>query len=128
LLISSGCIKIQDPEAAARNQLVYLGEHNVEITVALYHGPYQGAKALAQSVPAVDALILAHEQRLIEPRLIGDTILTSPGEDGNRLGSLTLMVDAAGNLDYSNRFRLFSWQDDPDDPAVTGGSMSTNTR
>lgn len=111
-------LKIQDPRTAARNQLLYLTEQGVEITAALYHGPYQEAADLAQNVAGIDVLILAHEQRLIEPRRIGDTILTSPGEDGNRLGILTLKVDAAGNLDYSNRFRLFSWEDDPDDPAV----------
>jgi len=111
-------LKIQDPQAAARNQLLYLTEQGVDITLLLYHGPYQGAKDLAQSVAGVDVLILAHEQRLIESHLVGDTILTSPGEDGNRLGILTLRLNAVGNLDHDNRFRLFSWQDDPDDPAV----------
>ena len=111
-------LKIQDPQTVAGNQLLYLSEEGVELTVLLYHGPYQGAKALVENVPGVDVLILAHEQRLIEPRRVGDTILASPGEDGNRLGILTLRMDAAGNLEYSNRFRFFSWKDDPDDPAV----------
>ena len=111
-------LKIQDPRTAARNQLTYLDEQRVEITVALYHGPYQGAKQLAEAVAGVDVLILAHEQQLIEPRRVGDTILTSPGEDGNRLGILTLEVQAGGGVEYSNSFHLFSWQNDPDDPAV----------
>ena len=111
-------IKIRDPKTAARNQLAYLAEVGAQLTVLLYHGPYQSAKQLAESVPGVDVLILAHEQRLIEPRRIGDTILTSPGEDGNRLGILTVKILPEGRVEYDNRFRVFSWHDDPDDPAV----------
>jgi 2',3'-cyclic-nucleotide 2'-phosphodiesterase (5'-nucleotidase family) len=90
----------------------------VQVTVLLYHGPYQGAKELAEAVTGVDVLILAHEQRLIEPRKIGDTILASPGKNGNRLGILTVKVQPGGSVVYSNRFHLFSWKNDPDDPAV----------
>ena len=111
-------LKIQDPKTAARNQLAYLDEQGVEITVLLYHGPYQSAKQLAEAVAGADVLILAHEQRLIEPRRVGDTIIASPGEDGNRLGILTLEVLAGGRIEYGNTFHLFSWQNDPDDPAV----------
>jgi 2',3'-cyclic-nucleotide 2'-phosphodiesterase (5'-nucleotidase family) len=111
-------IKVQDPETTACNQLAYLSEEGVELTVLLYHGPYQSARELAETVPGVDVLILAHEQRLIEPRRIGDTILTSPGEDGNRLGILTVKILPGGRIEYNSSFRLFSWHDDPDDPAV----------
>jgi 2',3'-cyclic-nucleotide 2'-phosphodiesterase (5'-nucleotidase family) len=111
-------LKVQDPRQAAGSQLAYLKEQGVDLTVALYHGPYQGAKELAETVAGVDVLILAHEQRLIEPRRIGDTILASPGEDGNRLGILTLQIHPGERVEYSNRFQLFSWHDDPDDPAV----------
>jgi 2',3'-cyclic-nucleotide 2'-phosphodiesterase (5'-nucleotidase family) len=111
-------LKIQDPRTAARIQLTYLAEQEVEITVLLYHGPYQGAKQLAEAVAGVDVLIVAHEQRLIEPRRVNGAILASPGEEGNRLGILTLKVKADGNVEYSNLFRLFSWQEDPDDPSV----------
>ena len=111
-------IKIQDPKMAARNQLAYLSEAGVQITVLLYHGPYQNAVQLAENVAGVDVLILAHEQRLIEPRRIGDTILTSPGENGNRLGIMTVQILPDGGVQFNNRFRVFSWHDDPDDPAV----------
>ena len=111
-------LKIQDPRTAARNQLACMAEQEVQITVVLYHGPYQGAEQLAEAVQGIDVMIVAHEQRLIEPRRIGGAILASPGEEGNRVGILTLEVDAGGNLEYSNRFRLFSWQEDPDDPLV----------
>jgi 2',3'-cyclic-nucleotide 2'-phosphodiesterase (5'-nucleotidase family) len=111
-------LKIQDPQIAARNQLAYLDEQGVDITVLLYHGPYQGAKELAEAEAGVDVLISAHEQRLIEPRKIGDTILASPGEDGSRLGILTVKVEPGGSVEYSHRFKLFSWHNDPDDPAV----------
>jgi 2',3'-cyclic-nucleotide 2'-phosphodiesterase (5'-nucleotidase family) len=111
-------IKIQDPKTAARNQLAYLSEEGAQLNVVLYHGPYQSAQELAETVPGIDVLILAHEQRLIEPRRIGDAILTSPGEDGNRLGILTVTIHPGGKVEYNNRFRFFSWHDDPDDPAV----------
>jgi len=111
-------IKCQDPEAAARNQLLYLDEQQVQATVLLYHGTYEGAKSLARAVNGVDVLILGHEQRLIEPHRIGRTLLASPGEEGNRLGVLTLKIDSRGNIDYDHHFRLFSWKEDPDDPVV----------
>ncbi len=111
-------LKIQNPDATARNQLACLAEQGALLNVALFHGPYQAAKELAETVAGIDVLVLAHEQQLIEPSRVGGTILTSPGEDGNRLGILTLEIRAEGRVEYHNRFRLFSWQDDPDDPAV----------
>jgi 2',3'-cyclic-nucleotide 2'-phosphodiesterase (5'-nucleotidase family) len=111
-------LKIQDSRITARNQMAYLTEQNVNITVVLYHGPYQSAQQLVEGVSGVDVLILAHEQRLIEPHQIGQTILASPGEDGNRVGILTIEVHADGKVSYSHRFRMFSWHEDPDDPEV----------
>ena len=111
-------LKIRDPQAVAVNQLHYLEEQGVEATVLLYHGPYDLAKKLAETVKGVDVLILGHEQRLIEPGRIGETIIASPGEEGNRIGILTLKTDSGGKLVYSNRFHWFSWKDDPDDPTV----------
>jgi 2',3'-cyclic-nucleotide 2'-phosphodiesterase (5'-nucleotidase family) len=104
----------------ARNQILYLNDEAAELTVVLYHGPSRSAEQLALGVASIDVLILAHEQLLIEPRRVADTIIVSPGEEGNRVGILTLKVDEAGAFEYSHRFQLFSWQDDPDDPAVRG--------
>jgi 2',3'-cyclic-nucleotide 2'-phosphodiesterase (5'-nucleotidase family) len=111
-------LKIQDPAAAACNQLYYLEKQGVEATVLLYHGPYESATALAEKVKGVDVLILGHEQRLIEARRIGNTIVASPGEDGNRLGILDLSLGSTGRIEFSNRFRWFSWREDPDDPQI----------
>jgi len=111
-------LKIQEPAAAARNQIYYLGELGVEATVLLYHGPYESATALAEKVKGVDVLILGHEQRLIEAHRIGNTIVASPGEGGNRLGILNLSLGSSGKIEFNNSFRWFSWRDDPDDPQI----------
>jgi 2',3'-cyclic-nucleotide 2'-phosphodiesterase (5'-nucleotidase family) len=113
-------LKIQDPLTVARNQILYLNDEAAELTIVLYHGPSSNAEQLALGVAGIDVLILAHEQLLIAPRRVADTIIVSPGEEGNRVGVLALRFDESGAFDYSHRFRLFSWQDDPDDPAVRG--------
>ena len=111
-------LKIADPKLTTRNMLQYLREEQVGLNVLLYHGSYENARTLAETLQGIDVLILGHEQRLIDAHRIGNTILASPGEEGNRLGILTLSFDSSRNLKFKSSFRLFSWEKDPDDPAV----------
>jgi 2',3'-cyclic-nucleotide 2'-phosphodiesterase/3'-nucleotidase len=111
-------LKIAPPEAAAVGAMEDLRDQGAELVVLLYHGPYDAARALALGVDGLDVLILGHEQRLIDAETAGGTIIVSPGDEGNRLGVLSIAVDRRGTLRVENRFELFRWESSPDDPTV----------
>jgi 2',3'-cyclic-nucleotide 2'-phosphodiesterase (5'-nucleotidase family) len=54
----------------------------------------------------------------MEPRKVNGTLVVSPGEEGNRLGLLTLRRDAFGRVHSANEFRLFRFDRDPRDARV----------
>jgi 2',3'-cyclic-nucleotide 2'-phosphodiesterase (5'-nucleotidase family) len=88
------------------------------LVVLLYHGSVEAAASLVTEIPGVDVVIVGHEQRLVHPVKAGSTILTSPGEEGNRVGMLALKIRAGKVVGFSNEFRLFEYVRDPDDPSV----------
>jgi 2',3'-cyclic-nucleotide 2'-phosphodiesterase (5'-nucleotidase family) len=90
----------------------------VRLTVLLYHGTVEGAAALVTQVPGIDVVIVGHEQRLVHPVKVGGAILASPGEEGNRVGTLKLKLRGGRIVGYSNEFRLFEYLRDPDDSSV----------
>lgn len=112
-------IKLASPQAAAENMLRKL--ENVDLTVLLFHGSCEKAAELAEKVEGIEVIIVGHEQRLIEAHKVNDSILASPGEEGNRLGILTLSLTPNGPrgvVKYNNHFRLFRYEGDEDDAAV----------
>ena len=102
-----------DADLAAR-----LRAYPVDLVVLLYHGPEAGAEALLEAVPGIDVMVLAHDQRRIEPRKVGGALLVSPGQDGNLLGALELSPDGRDGFRHRNRFIEFDYARDPDDPAT----------
>lgn len=111
-------LKITPPLVTAENMVKNLHDEGVNLIILLYHGSYENASSLIREVKSIQVLILGHEQRLIEAEKIGETILVSPGEEGNRIGILQLSINQKGITDYSNKFRLFKWEADEDDPGV----------
>lgn len=111
-------VKASDPQAAAEVAVRALREAGAKVVVGLYHGPYESALALTRRVKGVDVLLVGHEQRLIDARRSGQTIVASPGEEGNRVGILELAIDRQGRIAFQNRFRLLDYENDPDDPVV----------
>ncbi len=112
-------IKLASPQAVAENMLRQL--EDVDLTLLLFHGSYEKAAELAENVEGIEVIIVGHEQRLIEAHTVNDSILVSPGEEGNRLGILTLALTPKGSkgvIRYDNHFRLFKYEDDEDDEAV----------
>lgn len=109
-------VKLTSPQAVAENMLLEL-EH-VDLTVLLFHGSYEKAVELAENVEGIEVIIVGHEQRLIDVQKVKDSILVSPGEEGNRLGMLTMALTPKGVVKYDNHFRLFRYEDDEDDAAV----------
>ena len=111
-------IRIADPIPAAEMMLKRYGQMGLDVTVLLYHGPFRDAVELVNACPGIDVAIFAHEQRLVAPRKIGSALLSSPGEEGNQLGILTLHLGPRGIENFESNFRFFSYEEDPDDPAV----------
>ena len=110
--------KLIPPDVLAGSMVRQLADQGAEWIIMLYHGPLKDAEALARSTPGIHVIIVGSEQRLIRPRKIGDALLVSPGEEGNRVGILELSRDGRGRVRHSHRFQLFEYGTDPADPAV----------
>jgi 2',3'-cyclic-nucleotide 2'-phosphodiesterase (5'-nucleotidase family) len=111
-------LKLQWPADAAEPLVSELRARRVDWVVVLYHGPLEEAERLARQVPGIDLLVVGHEQRLMEPRRVNGTLVVSSGEEGNRLGLLTLRKGAFGRRRSTHEFRLFRFDRDPRDPQV----------
>jgi 2',3'-cyclic-nucleotide 2'-phosphodiesterase (5'-nucleotidase family) len=121
-------VKIQDPVDVARCASVYFKEQGVELILLLYHGAVCSARELVKQVPEIDLVILGHEHLLLEGEQVGKTRLFSPGEEGNRLGELTVTCGKRQIKVVKNVWRLFHYQDDPDDQAVRQYISAYNAR
>jgi 2',3'-cyclic-nucleotide 2'-phosphodiesterase (5'-nucleotidase family) len=111
-------LKIAACADAARGLLERMRADGALLKVLLYHGPVQNAAALAREAPGFDVIVAGHEQLLAGPERIGDTLLVSPGEEGNRVGRLELVVSGGRLVSYRNEFRLFSYAADAQDPVI----------
>jgi len=114
-------IRIASPVSTAERLLGGCQQLEADLTIVLLHGSLPSAVNLVENVTGIDLLIFAHEGQLLPPQTIGNTVLVSPGNEGNYLGNVTVTVrpdtpDTIGNVE--NRFVYFSYSDDPDDPAV----------
>ena len=90
-------IKVEPPDQAASVQVAGLRAQEVDWIVVLYHGPLQEAERLARQVPGIDLIVAGTSSACRSPAWSrGDTLLVSPGEEGNRLGILTLGVTRTG--------------------------------
>jgi 5'-nucleotidase len=110
--------KVEPPGRAAAVLVSTLRAQAVDWVVVLFHGPLEEAERLARQIPGIDLVIAGHEQRLVEPRSVNGTLLASPGEEGNRIGLLTLRRDARGRVRATHEFRRFRFDRDPRDPAI----------
>lgn len=111
-------IRVSTPVSTAEAMLGLYRQGALDLTVLLYHGSFRGALEAVKACPEIDIAIFAHEGLLFPPQKVGSTILASPGEEGNRLGILTLHLGSGGIESFENKFRFFSYEEDPDDPKV----------
>jgi 2',3'-cyclic-nucleotide 2'-phosphodiesterase (5'-nucleotidase family) len=111
-------MRIADPIPAAESALSHSNRLDLDLTILLYHGPFTDALELVNACHGIDVVIFAHEQKLVPPRKIGTTVFASPGNEGNYLGELTLFLGRKGIKRFESDFRFYSYEADPDDPAV----------
>jgi 2',3'-cyclic-nucleotide 2'-phosphodiesterase (5'-nucleotidase family) len=112
-------VKIAACAQTAAGLLERMRMDGAALKVLLYHGPMEGAKAIAREAPGFDVIVVGHEQLLAAPQRIGDTLLVSPGEEGNRVGALALVLSGGKLASYRNEFKLFSYASDAKDPIVS---------
>ncbi len=114
--------RLAAPGAAARELLRLPGAAEADLRLLLYHGTEAGLRRLLGNHPPFDLVLLGHEQKLLDAQRVGRSLVVSPGEQGNRLGILELGGGSGSPGDRlgpaRNRFRLFSYRSDPDDPLV----------
>lgn len=113
-----GDVKLVPPDLVAESLVSQLVGQGADWIVMLYHGRLKDAEALARNVQGIHVIVVAGEQSLLPPRRVGDALLVSPGEEGNRLGILELRRDGRGRTQVSHRFQRFRHGIDPEDPRV----------
>lgn len=111
-------IIIEDPVEAAGGLVAELEDAGVDIIIGIYHGALEAAEALAEEVDGIDVILAGHEQRLLDARRVNDTIIVSPGENGNRVGVLDLTMKRGRIQDYENSFIYFEYKSAPDLPSI----------
>lgn len=111
-------VKIASLNETATNMITIFRRKKVDFTILLFHGCYDNAVLLAKYVPGIDLIVVGHEGRLVEAVKIGESVIVSPGDEGNRVGILELAFNNHQISGFRNNFRLFNYDSDPDDPAV----------
>ena len=111
-------LKIEDPAETARIMLEGMAEEDLDVRILIMHGRMGNIEEIAADAPGYDVIIAGHEQMLVNAKRAGDAVIVSPGEEGNRLGTLSIRKRRTGRLVLSNSFHLFEYEKDPDDPDV----------
>lgn len=112
-------IEVADPSILVPELLDQREVIKADLRVLLYHGSLVNARKLAKENPSLNIIIAGHEQQILDGEMVGDTVIVSPGAEGNMLGYLK--VSSIGKkLIFENRFITFDYLTDPDDPAIRG--------
>ena len=111
-------IKLIPPVTAVENLISLPETEEIDIRILLFHGSVENAIELSKKISGVEVIIAGHEQRLVDAQRVESTIVVSPGEEGNRIGILSLTISQGHIVDFSNEFILFEYMQDPDDPGV----------
>lgn len=111
-------ITVESPVDAAADLVAEMEDYRVDIIVGIYHGPLEGAESLAKDVDGIDVLLAGHEQRLLDAKVVEDTVIVSPGENGNRVGVLELSLKRNRIQSFENSFKHFDYKAAPDLPSV----------
>ena len=111
-------LEVTQPVETVKGQMLLLSKEKVKLVLLLYHGYWDHAVETVKAVPGIDVAVVAHEQLLKEPVEQNGAIMVSPGEQGNRIGILRLLVENGRIAEYENSFEYFSYTKDPDDPYV----------
>lgn len=111
-------VRLEPPGEAASRLLADPRVKAADFVVLLYHGGYERAAEILRVTPGVHLAVVAHEQKLIAAHRVGGSVVVSPGEAGNRVGTVTLTTRPLLGLSFAGQFQSFSAGFGPDDPVV----------
>lgn len=110
-------IKIKNPVYTIQVLLENSEVENADLRVLLFHGSIKTARELAGKIPKLNVIIVGHEQQVADGEMAGNTIIVSPGREGNMLGHLKVVYNGSG-LNFKNNFIAFDYRNDPDDEKI----------
>jgi len=91
----------------------------VNLVILLSHSGADADKKIAAQVPGIDVIVGGHSQTLLEtPVEINNTLILQAGENGQRLGKLTLNFDDTGRRVSYKTELIKLVKDFPDDEAI----------
>jgi 2',3'-cyclic-nucleotide 2'-phosphodiesterase (5'-nucleotidase family) len=116
--LKEGRIRLEDPGRTVARLADESRRQGARLVIVLFHGPDADARRLAEQEPAVDLLLFGHQGWIVPPEKAGRALVASPGENGNRMGVLTLRLGASGVESFEHRLVAFDYSRDPDDASV----------
>ncbi len=116
--LKEGNLRFDDPVQTAARLAAESRKLGARLVIVLFHGGDEAARRLAEEVPQVDLVLFGHAGWLVPPEKAGRGLVASPGENGNRIGVLTLTVGPSGIAGFEHRLLAFDYTRDPDDPGV----------
>ena len=109
-------ISLEAVPAAAEKLKALLVAEKADVKILLYHGGGEEARRLFGDT-SWDAVLYAHGQELVS-EVRGSRFIGSPGENGNRVGILSLTWEDGRLRSADNRFLLFRYREDPMDESL----------
>ncbi len=116
--LKEGRIRLEDPGRTVARLAEQSRRQGALLVILLFHGPDADARRLAEQQPAVDLLLFGHQGWIVPPEKVGHALVASPGENGNRMGVLTLRLGASGVEGFEHRLVAFDYGRDPDDTST----------
>jgi 2',3'-cyclic-nucleotide 2'-phosphodiesterase (5'-nucleotidase family) len=116
--LKDGKLRLDDPVQTVASLAAECRKQGARLVIVLFHGEDAAARRLAAANPQVDLVLFGHAGWLVPPEKAGRALVASPGENGNRIGVLTLRLGTAGIAGFEHRMLAFAYDKDPDDPSV----------
>jgi 2',3'-cyclic-nucleotide 2'-phosphodiesterase (5'-nucleotidase family) len=116
--LKEGRIRLEDPGQTVAPLAAECRKQGARLVIVLFHGEDDAARRLAEASPEVDLVLFGHAGWLVPPEKVGRALVASPGENGNRIGVLTLQMGPTGITGFEHRLLSFAYDKDPDDPSV----------
>jgi len=99
-------LKFLPPAAVVEKYLPEIKKH-ADLVIVLSHIGYQADRDLAAKVPGIGVIVGGHSHtKLLEPAVVGDTIIVQAWEHAKALGVLDLKVDDGKIKDYRGHLEM----------------------
>ncbi len=111
-------LRLSAPVPAAEKAIALGKSQGADCLVLLYHGGYRNAVQVAEALPELDVIVLAHEGLLRKALKVGRCIIFSPGKAAGVVGILTITASAKGVESFESEFRYFDYRREGRDPLI----------